>query len=268
MRFRDRKHQLAVQNAERSDPAAQKLIAEFCDLINYPYQQQQGQFAVGFYSSVLPVAPAHGQQEAAEETPAVGDAAGEAAVGESPAIEEEAAAAPDAQETAQAENYIEDINEPSDEPGDFAAEAAAAAPSNGESPQPPPLSLVSSENAGEQTGEAEGEILSDDLFPEDAATAAEGETGDAAAAEVAEEATPESEPAVEHEAELEVEPESRAAAGEPHDDRDLAELDAELGIEDDEISRMAQELAADDKFDPQHPQHPHQGPENGSHQAH
>jgi hypothetical protein len=27
-------------------------------------------------------------------------------------------------------------------------------------------------------------------------------------------------------------------------------------------------LAADDKFDPQHPQHPHQGPENGSHQAH
>src|SRR6478736_6200279 len=57
MRFRDRKHQLAVQNAELSDPAAQKLIAEFCDLINYPYQQQQGQFAVGFYSSVLPVAP-------------------------------------------------------------------------------------------------------------------------------------------------------------------------------------------------------------------
>src|SRR6476661_1070060 len=74
MRFRDRKHQLAVQNAERSDPAAQKLIAEFCDLINYPYQQQQGQFAVGFYSSVLPVAPARGQ-------------------GEEPALEDEAAAA-------------------------------------------------------------------------------------------------------------------------------------------------------------------------------
>jgi hypothetical protein len=48
----------------------------------------------------------------------------------------------------------------------------------------------------------------------------------------------------------------------------LAELDAELEIEDDEISRMAQELAADDKFDPQHPPHPHPGPENGSHQAH
>src|SRR3954470_22043922 len=57
MRFRDRKHQLAVQGAERTDPAAQELIAEFCDLVNYPYQQQQGQFAVGFYSSVLPVAP-------------------------------------------------------------------------------------------------------------------------------------------------------------------------------------------------------------------
>src|SRR5215207_11307082 len=57
MRFRDRKHQLAVQNAEKSDAAAQQLIAEFCELINFPYQQQQGLFAVGFYQSVLPVAP-------------------------------------------------------------------------------------------------------------------------------------------------------------------------------------------------------------------
>src|SRR6476661_6402676 len=111
MRFRDRKHQLAVQNAERSDPAAQKLIAEFCDLINYPYQQQQGQFAVGFYSSVLPVAPARGE----DESPAVVEGA---AVGEEAGLEEEAPAAPaapdaqpDAQETAQAEHYIEDINE-------------------------------------------------------------------------------------------------------------------------------------------------------------
>jgi hypothetical protein len=58
MRFRDRKHQLAVQNAEKQDAAAQQLIAEFCELINFPYQQQQGLFAVGFYQSVLPVAPA------------------------------------------------------------------------------------------------------------------------------------------------------------------------------------------------------------------
>ncbi len=57
MRFHDRKHQLAVQNAEKGDAGAQQLIAEFCELINFPYQQQQGLFAVGFYQSVLPVAP-------------------------------------------------------------------------------------------------------------------------------------------------------------------------------------------------------------------
>jgi hypothetical protein len=53
MRFRDRKHQLAVQAAERSDPTAQALLREFCELINLPYQQQQGLFAVGFYTSFL-----------------------------------------------------------------------------------------------------------------------------------------------------------------------------------------------------------------------
>jgi len=57
MRFRDRKHQLAVQAAERSDAPAQALITEFCELINFPYQQQQGLFAVGFYQSALPVSP-------------------------------------------------------------------------------------------------------------------------------------------------------------------------------------------------------------------
>jgi hypothetical protein len=49
MRFRDREHQLAVQGAEREDAEAQSLIAEFCELINFPYQQQHGFFAVGFY---------------------------------------------------------------------------------------------------------------------------------------------------------------------------------------------------------------------------
>jgi len=53
MRFRDRKHQLAVQNAERSDPMAQALLKEFCELINLQYQQQQGLFAVGFYTSFM-----------------------------------------------------------------------------------------------------------------------------------------------------------------------------------------------------------------------
>jgi hypothetical protein len=57
MRFRDRRHQLAVQEAERNDPDAQALIAEFCELINFPYQRQQGLFAVGFYIGVLPSAP-------------------------------------------------------------------------------------------------------------------------------------------------------------------------------------------------------------------
>jgi hypothetical protein len=68
MRFRDRRHQLAVQAAERNDPAGQALIAEFCDLINFPYQQEHGFFAVGFYTSVLPTAPMRlaGQERVAE----------------------------------------------------------------------------------------------------------------------------------------------------------------------------------------------------------
>jgi hypothetical protein len=77
MRFRDRKHQLAVQAAERSDAAAQALINEFCELINFPYQQQQGLFAVGFYHSVLPVASPRTTSSAA--------ASGDAVVDEAPA---------------------------------------------------------------------------------------------------------------------------------------------------------------------------------------
>jgi hypothetical protein len=57
MRFRDRKHQQQVQQAEKTDPQAQALIKEFCELINFPEQQQLGQFAVGFYTSVIAVAP-------------------------------------------------------------------------------------------------------------------------------------------------------------------------------------------------------------------
>jgi hypothetical protein len=66
MRFRDRRHQLDVQAAERSDPAAQALIQEFCELINFPFQQQQGLFAVGFYNSVLP-AISHREPESVDE---------------------------------------------------------------------------------------------------------------------------------------------------------------------------------------------------------
>src|SRR5947208_3016879 len=53
IRFRDRKHQQSVQTAEKNDPAAQALIAEFCQLVNFQYQQQQGYFSVGFYNSLL-----------------------------------------------------------------------------------------------------------------------------------------------------------------------------------------------------------------------
>jgi hypothetical protein len=86
MRFRDRQHQLEVQAAEREDQGAQNLIREFCELINFPYQQQQGFFAVGFYTSVMPVAPARpdGAAETAtgpEAVTAAGAAAGAAAAG-------------------------------------------------------------------------------------------------------------------------------------------------------------------------------------------
>ena len=53
MRFRDRAHQSAVHAAEQNDQAAQTLIRDFCDLINFPYQQQQGLFAVGYYTSFM-----------------------------------------------------------------------------------------------------------------------------------------------------------------------------------------------------------------------
>lgn len=76
MRFRDRQHQRQVQTAERTDPAAQALIAEFCDMINLPYQQQQGLFAVGFYLSVVTPSPALHEAPASEKSPESGFTAG------------------------------------------------------------------------------------------------------------------------------------------------------------------------------------------------
>src|SRR6185436_7924546 len=79
MKFRDRRHQQAVQSAEQRDPSAQQLIAEFCELINFPYQQQQGLFAAGFYQSVLPVAPpVRGVEVEFEQVEGEGDSAAEA----------------------------------------------------------------------------------------------------------------------------------------------------------------------------------------------
>lgn len=53
MRFRDRRHQQEVHAREKEDKVAQRLISEFCELVNLPYQQQQGLFVAAFYSGVL-----------------------------------------------------------------------------------------------------------------------------------------------------------------------------------------------------------------------
>lgn len=96
MRFRDRKHHAALQAAERGDAAAQQLIAEFCELVNFPYQQQHGFFAVGFYTSVLEALSTRGGHEGhTEELPPEPEAAAlEAnAEGAAPAAETQAYAA-------------------------------------------------------------------------------------------------------------------------------------------------------------------------------
>jgi hypothetical protein len=53
MQFRDRRHQQAVQQAEKADAMAQRLISDFCQLINFGYQQQQGLFATSYYTSLF-----------------------------------------------------------------------------------------------------------------------------------------------------------------------------------------------------------------------
>ena len=132
MRFRDRRHQVAVQQAERNDPAAQAIIAEFCQLINFPYQQQQGLFAVGFYNNVLPVAPARAQ---------AGEAADAAAV--VPAVDEEPAdahAAPyDVQETTASDEAAADAEPAEAEPlaADEPPPEEPAAPAEVASPDQP-----------------------------------------------------------------------------------------------------------------------------------
>lgn len=91
MRFKDRKHQQGVHAAERSDPESQALIKEFCDLINFPYQQQQGLFASGFYTSVLAVAPTRvpGKGQLPPEPEALAGLTPEPAIDEPLAIPEE-----------------------------------------------------------------------------------------------------------------------------------------------------------------------------------
>jgi hypothetical protein len=90
MRFRDRQHQLEVQAAERQDPDAQRLIQEFCALINFPYQQQQGLFAVGFYTSALPAASSRSSPKPVAPQAPSGESAKPQAAVEEPLVPESA----------------------------------------------------------------------------------------------------------------------------------------------------------------------------------
>jgi hypothetical protein len=65
--FRDRKHYLAHQAAEKNDAQAQKIVAEFCEMINLPYQQEQGLFAVGYYTSFLRMPSMSGATDVVDE---------------------------------------------------------------------------------------------------------------------------------------------------------------------------------------------------------
>jgi hypothetical protein len=197
MRFRDRKHQLAVQNAERSDPAAQQLIAEFCELVNYPYQQQQGQFAIGFYSSVLPVAPSAGAAEPADV--AFEDVPQEQV--ESAPVQQ----AEDSAEAAEAEILPEETTPDQETPA-----------------EPEPFATESETQAEVRDDEAEVEV---EGFIPDEQEQIEGQ-------------------AVAGEAPVEEEPQ------EPLPPRPVpspdADLDADLDIPDDDLARLADELAPDE----------------------
>lgn len=51
MKFRNREHQLAIRAAEQADAGAQDLVREFCELINFSYQHQQGLATTAYYRS-------------------------------------------------------------------------------------------------------------------------------------------------------------------------------------------------------------------------
>ncbi len=160
MRFRDRKHQLAVQAAERNDPTSQALLQEFCDLINFQYQQQQGLFAVGYYTSFLRM-PSKPPVAAPEPTPA-----GEAQETESPGAPPDADGQPE-QERAAGPSLVIPQPEPGAEPepaADFSGEDVEEEPGdidfNSESPPPLP------EDSPEPTGHDAFSSLPDDNLPE------------------------------------------------------------------------------------------------------
>lgn len=303
MRFRDRKHQMAVQSAERTDPVAQQLIAEFCELINYPYQQDQRQFAVGFYSSAIPVAPARGaSHEAEEEVPApqteqaaqsaehvlaeeASQVNAETPADEpAPAISDHQPQQPEPEMTGDEPIDQQLAAEPSgseqETPSDVPPDPETVAPSHPEladaemsaefeemltdttleSTQDDPLAEPAEETAGEESQPAElsaGEedLLADAPFDEDEALFA-GDPAEHPAADYHGKEAHEPAPAP-----------TQAVVAHPQQPRfEEAALEDELQIDDDDISRLAEELASgdDEAHDPRHPGAGGQGRASGN----
>lgn len=128
MRFRDRKHQQEVQAAEKSDAAAQQFIGEFCAMINFPYQQQQGLFAVGFYRSALPIGSRRGTSVAPPQLASAGAVARSEADGAAPdaPVSKDRTAEPAAAETVAPEAVAPDGPAPAEPlPLDLPLPAAA-----------------------------------------------------------------------------------------------------------------------------------------------
>lgn len=133
LRFRDRAHQAAVQAAEREDAEAQRRISEFCELINFPYQQEHGLFAVGFYTEMDPDEPIQRAAPLAQERPAAPPV---------PVPDDAAAADPDAN----AEHELDEIVASFGDPRELLDETSAArAPAT---PQP----RAADANAGASAG--------------------------------------------------------------------------------------------------------------------
>ncbi|HSI32898.1 MAG TPA: hypothetical protein VK986_04850 [Tepidisphaeraceae bacterium] len=132
MKFRDRKHQLAVQAAERTDAGAQQVIAEFCELVNFPYQQERGLFVVGFYTSATPVAPVRkgpGVEQAHDDTSTAAATGAAAAIFAATQDEVDAAATEES-----AESEFDEQLPAEDEPLDAASDEADAASDLAEAP--------------------------------------------------------------------------------------------------------------------------------------
>ncbi len=169
MRFRDRQHQQAVQAAERTDPGSQQIIADFCELINFPYQQQHGYFATGFYTSVLPVGPrqmdypelAIAEEYEDEEVGEPGEAEAEAELAEEADTDSEEQGS---EEQGLEEPSSEDV--PSEELEPAETEAAIA---------------VDDETIAEEETIAEDEAIAEDetIAPEEATQETEEESDDA-----------------------------------------------------------------------------------------